>query len=173
MLMRLWVPLLVVLQGCGSPDRSAPDLGPDSPWRRWAGADVQSAAIEAVVASNHPAVVLIIGTRVLWSGDSLGPTRSSPAWRDFVQQAHRPGHVPGMTGDSTAHRVNGAWRLVGEVTDTSLIALSGVGFSPAGDEAVVFMDYRCGARCGMAAVGTFRRRGEGWVLSKADTTSRH
>ena len=90
-----------------------------------------------------------------------------------MRQSRESGGIPALDGDLPDHQRTSGQELRGDVTDTAVIAFSGVGFSPAGDEAVVFMDYRCGTRCGVAAIGTFRRRGESWVLSKADTTSRH
>lgn len=170
--MRLCIALVVGLQACELADRAAPDFSRDSPVRKTAEQEVYNAAYAAIVTSRRPSVVFVIPNKTLWFGDSTRPALSQPAWRDFIRRSHESGVVPPLDIDLLYHHRISGLELRGDVTDTAVIAFSGVGFSPAGDEAVLLMEYRCGTRCGMAAFGWFRRRGDGWVLSKADTSSR-
>lgn len=170
--MRLGIAVCIVLLGCGSAGREAPpDLGQDSPTRRAAVQAVSSAAVASLIESNRPSMVYLVNTRATWSGDSTGPAMARPAWADFVRQSREPGVVPPLYGPSAVQRVSSR-EFRSEVTDTAVIALSGVGLSPSAEEAVIFVDYRCGTRCGIAMIATFERRGETWVLSRADTTAR-
>ncbi len=175
--MRLCIAVLIGIQGCGVAHRPAQDFSRDSLARKIAEQRVYNAAAAAIIVSNRPAVVFVVKNRFLWSGDSTGPAMAQPAWRDFVHRSRESGVVPVLNGDLAGTQgllgvSSGEGILSGDVTDTAVIAFSGMGFSPSGDEAVVLMDYRCGTRCGVVAFGWFRRQGEGWVLYRADTTSR-
>lgn len=166
--------LLIVLglQACGSPDRATQDFSQDSTARQAATQIVSSAAVDAVVARNRPAIVLVEKGRVIWMGDSVGPAMAQPAWADFVREARTPGPVPTLPSDVGSIRVS-RWHLRGEVTDTAVIALSGIGFAPSGDEAVLLVDYCCGTRCGVGMIWTLQRRGESWDVTKSDTVYRN
>ena len=171
--MTRYLVLLIGLPGCGSPDRATPDFSQDSTARQAATQTVSSAAVDAVVALNRPAIVLVEKDRVIWVGDSAGPAMAQAAWADFVREARIPGVVPALlTRDVESIRVS-RWQLRGEVTDTAVIALSGIGFSPSGDEAVLLVDYRCGTRCGVGMIWTLQRRGESWDVTKSDTVYRN
>ena len=71
--MTRYLVLLIGLPGCGSPDRATPDFSQDSTARQAATQTVSSAAVDAVVARNRPAIVLVEKDRVIWVGDSAGP----------------------------------------------------------------------------------------------------
>ena len=165
--------IMLGLQACGSPGHSALQFSQDSTARKAAIQTVSSAAVDAVVARNRPAFVLVEKDRVIWVGDSAGPTMAQAAWADFVREARIPGVVPALlTRDVESIRVS-RWQLGGEVTDTAVIALSGIGFAPSGDEAVLLVDYRCGTRCGVGMIWTLQRRGESWDVTTSDTVYRN
>ena len=164
--------LLLGLTACGSPNRTTADFSQDSTARQAATHTVSNAAVEALVARNRPAKVLVEQDRIIWMGDSVGPAMAQPAWADFIREAKVPGLVPPLFGEGTGNRVS-RWQLRGEVTDTAVIALSGIGFSPSGDEAVLLVDYRCGTRCGVGMIWTLQRRGESWDVTKSDTVYRN
>ncbi len=164
--------IVLCLTACGSPNRAATDFSQDSTARQAATHTVSNAAVEALVARNRPAKVLVEQDRIIWMGDSVGPAMAQPAWADFVREARTPGAVPVALSDVGSIRVS-RWQLRGEVTDTAVIALSGIGFSPSGDEAVLLVDYRCGTRCGVGMIWTLQRRGESWDVTKSDTVYRN
>lgn len=164
--------LLLGLTACGSPNRATPDFSQDSTARKAAIKTVSNVAVVALMARNRPAKALVEQDRVIWMGDSVGPAMAREAWADFVREARTPGRVPTLLGEVAHDRVS-RWQLRGEVTDTAVIALSGIGFSPSGDEAVLLVDYRCGTRCGVGMIWTLQRRGESWDVTKSDTVYRN
>ena len=170
--MRLGLAILISLQGCGSAPQQAQAIASDSTTRASAELAVHIAAIKAIVASDHPSVVLVVASRAQWTSDPSAGGAWGLIWQDFLAHARASGPLEVLALDIPFQVVSGGHLLGQEVTDTVIIALSSVGFSPSGDEAMVYVDVRCGTHCGVGSIQTFRRDGSVWVHVKSDTTSR-
>jgi hypothetical protein len=133
---------------------------------------VQAAAIDSVAAYTHAKVVLVVNTRAVWIGDSLSDGMRSATWADFVRRASVGGMVGGLGMHAPFQGVGSDWRIGGAVTDTVVIAVSSVGFSPSRDEAIIYVDRSCGTRCGLSEIMTFHRRETAWVLTDKVLKSR-
>lgn len=168
----LYLLMLIASQACVSPPREMDLHASDSTVRAQDERAVHIAAIEGVLANPHPPVVLVQAFRVAWFGDSTVVGQRGPLWEDFVKQARTRGRIQTLSLDVPFLMTTAGLEVGRVATDTILIGLSGVGFSPRGDEAMVYVDVRCGPGCDVASIQTFRLDHSTWQSMGSDTIRR-
>jgi hypothetical protein len=136
---------------------------------------VQSIALDSIVADSHIRVVLLMqDAPALTFKPERPPEVSRAAWADFVAQSSQA-KVLGTLSSKTRFEIttlsHASRPRRAAVTDTGVVTLSRVGFSPSGDEAVIYVDQSCGSRCGYSALETYRREGTRWVRKTRSITS--